>query len=343
MASSRLLLRGAFLGDPADFLVDGLDGVVGTVGARAGIADEHRRMLHPEQRFEHGIGEAALLADLAIEARGQSAAAEDVVDDISRHEVRVAALHARAAEGDDGLRHVEGHEGALRRLCGLDVGDRREVGLGGQAAEGVVEQLAEGCRIDVADDCDLEPILGKHAADIVLHVGDRDGRYAVEVAVGLPAIGMIAEGDFEELAARQRGRVRGFAAQARDDLGADALNIGGVEMRRGQRAPQEVEGLVLVVAQHAQAAAEGVAGGAEGELDGAAVEPFVEGLGIEIAGAFVEEVADQVGDARLVLGVLGRAAGKGIFHRDQRHGCVLHEPGLDAAGRDQALDLCGGL
>ena len=110
-------------------------------------------------------------------------------------------------------------------------------------------------------------------------------------------------------------------------------------MRRGQCDPQQVEGLVLVVAQHAQAAAEGVAGGAEGELDGAAVEPLMERLGVEIAGALVEEVADKIGDAGLVVGILRRAAGKGIFHGDQRHGRVLDEPGLDAARRDQVLDL----
>ena len=114
-------------------------------------------------------------------------------------------------------------------------------------------------------------------------------------------------------------------------------------MRRGQRRPQQIKGLVLVVAQHAQAAAEGIAAGAEGQLDGAAVEPLMERLGVEIARAFVEEVADQIGDARLVLRILRRAAGKGIFHGDQRHGRVLHEPGLDAARRGQMLDLCSRL
>ena len=67
----------------------------------------------------------------------------------------------------------------------------------------------------------------------------------------------------------------------------------------------------------------------------------MEGLGIEIAGAFIEQAGDHVADAGLAGRVLGGAAGEGIFHRDQRHGGVLHEPGLDAAGRDQPLDLCG--
>jgi hypothetical protein len=69
----------------------------------------------------------------------------------------------------------------------------------------------------------------------------------------------------------------------------------------------------------------------------------VEGLGIEIAGSLVEQAGDQVADAGLARWVLGGAAAEGIFHRDQGHGGVLHEPGLDAAGRNQPLDLCCGL
>jgi predicted Zn-dependent peptidase len=52
---------------------------------------------------------------------------------------------------------------------------------------------------------------------------------------------------------------------------------------------------------------------------------------------------DHVADSGLVGRVLARAAAEGIFHRHQRYGGVLHKPGLDAAGRDQMLDLCCGL
>jgi hypothetical protein len=64
----------------------------------------------------------------------------------------------------------------------------------------------------------------------------------------------------------------------------------------------------------------------------------VKGLGIQFAGALVEQVGDQIADPGLVGGILGGAAAEGIFHRNQRHGGVLHEPGLDAAGRNQVLD-----
>ena len=130
-------------------------------------------------------------------------------------------------------------------------------------------------------------------------------------------------------------------AATREHLRADALDVGRVETRRGQRQVQEVEGLVLVVLEHPQRAAEIIPGRREAELDGAALEALVEGLGIEIAGAFIEQAGDHVADAGLAGRVLRGAAAKGIFHRDQGHGGVLHEPGLDAAGRDQPLDLRG--
>ena len=69
----------------------------------------------------------------------------------------------------------------------------------------------------------------------------------------------------------------------------------------------------------------------------------MKGLGIEIAGALVEQAGDHVADAGFACRVLGGAAAEGIFHRDQGHGGVLHEPGLDAARRDQPLDLCRGV
>ena len=66
-------------------------------------------------------------------------------------------------------------------------------------------------------------------------------------------------------------------------------------------------------------------------------------IGVEVAGAFVEHVGDHVADAGFVRGILGGAAGEGIFHRHQRHGGILHEPGYDAARRHQPLDAGGGM
>ena len=145
----------------------------------------------------------------------------------------------RRMPGPPNVTTVCGTSSGMKARCGglaaCDVGDRRQAGLGRQSAEGLVQQFAERVGIDIADHRDPQRVLGDHAADIVLQVGDVDLRHAVQRAVGLPAIGMIAEGDFEELAAGQRGRVGGVAPQAGDHLRANALDIGGVEMRRGQR------------------------------------------------------------------------------------------------------------
>jgi hypothetical protein len=69
----------------------------------------------------------------------------------------------------------------------------------------------------------------------------------------------------------------------------------------------------------------------EAELDGAALEPFVKGLGVQIAGTFIKQTADQIADPGLTGRVLARTAVERVFHRDQRHGRVLHKPGLDAS------------
>ena len=65
----------------------------------------------------------------------------------------------------------------------------------------------------------------------------------------------------------------------------------------------------------------------------------MESLGIQLAGPFIEQARDQITDPGLAGGILARTAAEGIFHRDQRHGGVLHKPGLDPARRDQMLDL----
>ena len=60
---------------------------------------------------------------------------------------------------------------------------------------------------------------------------------------------------------------------------------------------QQVEGLVLVVLEHAQRAAEVIPGRREAQFDGAALQALVKGFGIEIAGTLVEQAGDHVADA----------------------------------------------
>ena len=137
-----------------------------------------------------------------------------MVDDIGRHEFRIVAPEARPSESHHCLRHVEWNERALRRLGGFDVRNRCKAGVGWQSAERAVEQPAERGRVDISDNGDLQGILPQNTADILLEIGDFDLRHALERAIGLAAIGMIAKRDFHEFAAGKRRRIGGVAPQS---------------------------------------------------------------------------------------------------------------------------------
>ena len=130
-----------------------------------------------------------------------------------------------------------------------------------------------------------------------------------------------------------------LAPQPRHDLRAHALDRVSVEARLGQRKPQIVERFVAVLGKRAQGAAQIVASGAEAELDRLAFEPVVEGIGIEGAGAVVEQARCHMGDAGFVLRVLIGAAEEGEVDGDQRQGAVADQPRLDAERADHALDI----
>jgi hypothetical protein len=84
-----------------------------------------------------------------------------------------------------------------------------------------------------------------------------------------------------------------------------------------------------------------VAAGREAQLHGVLLDALLERLGVELAGAVVEQRGGQVRHARLDLGILVGAADEGEVHRDQRDGRIAHQPRLDAAGRLHHLDLGG--
>ena len=219
----------------------------------------------------------------------------------------------------------------LRQLAEDGIRHRGEIRFRRQRTEGGVEQLAGGLRIDVADHGDFQRVLRQHALRIVFQIGGLDDRQAFHRSVRRARIGMRAIGLLPEFAARNRDRIGGFAARVGDHLRTHALQRLGVEPRGCQRQLQEAESFVAMLLEHLHRAAQIVARGREGHLDGAALQPFVEGLGIQISRAFVQRVGGEAAGAGFVGGVLRRAAGEGIFHRDQRHGGVLNQPGFNAA------------
>jgi len=168
----------------------------------------------------------------------------------------------------------------------------------------------------------------ERAAGVGFQVVDGDRRHGFERAAHRLAVGMAGERRCPPVAARHVVGADHLAPQPRHDLRAHALDRVSVEARLGQRKPQIVERFVAVLGKRAQGAAQIVASGAEAELDRLAFEPVVEGIGIEGAGAVVEQARCHMGDAGFVLRVLIGAAEEGEVDGDERQGAVADQPWL---------------
>ena len=132
-----------------------------------------------------------------------------------------------------------------------------------------------------------------------------------------------------------------LALQRRHGLRPDALDRVAVEARLGQRQPQQFEGFVLVLLAASAACRGLVSRLAEAQLDRPVLQALMEGGGVEVAGALVEQSTTVISASPpLSVGILAAPPWKANRSRP-RHGAVAHQPELDAAGADDALDLGG--
>ena len=106
---------------------------------------------------------------------------------------------------------------------------------------------------------------------------------------------MVREQGGEQPAAGHSLRIFLVPAQTGFDLGADPADRLGIEARLGQRQPEQLEGSIAMFGLRLEGAAEVVAVGVEAEADGQLVEPSLEGLAVQITGAFVEQAGHHVG------------------------------------------------
>ncbi len=224
------------------------------------------------------------------------------------------------------------------RLLGLVGRHRLEVVFHGQPGEGAVDQLAGGFGVDVADDRNGELVAREHATHVVAQIGGGDARHRFQRALAFAAIGVAGKGGAPPTAAGETVRIGGIAPQARQLLPAHALDRIGIEARLGQRQVQKIEGLVAVLVEGAQRAAEIIAADPEAEVDGVVFQPLVIGLAVEVAGALVDQVGGEIGGAALGRVVLAGAAVEGVTERHQRNRALAHQPGGDAGGADDLLD-----
>jgi hypothetical protein len=192
--------------------------------------------------------------------------------------------------------------------------------------------------VDVADRGDLEVAAREHAVHIGPEIVGGDGGDGFQRAVGRLAIGMVRESGLPPCPRGDAVRIGRLAPQLGNDLRAHAVDCVGVEARLVEREPQQVDALILAVAQHADRAVEIVAGHGEAKLDGVVLDPLLERLGGELAGALIQQSRRQVADACLDGGIFAGAAQEGEIERHQRQRRLAHQPGLDAARRHHAFD-----
>lgn len=88
-------------------------------------------------------------------------------------------------------------------------------------------------------------------------------------------------------------------------------------------------------------AAELVPAGIEAHFDREVIQPCLEGERVHVAGAFVQKAGHHVAQADAVFRIVGRPTVKREAHGDDRKRRLVDQPGLDAAGADDALHLGG--
>jgi hypothetical protein len=97
--------------------------------------------------------------------------------------------------------------------------------------------------------------------------------------------------------------------------------------------------LVAVFGQHGGGDGDGVVARVEAEGGGKPLAGLLERAGIHLARALLEEGHHQVDGAALALAVEVAAAANVDLQRREGDGVLLYQPGLDAAGGGDLLDL----
>ncbi len=161
-----------------------------------------------------------------------------------------------------------------------------------------------------------------------LEVGGADGGQAFRVAIDGVGIGMIAEIDAVEAVGGDRGGIARVLRDGLEHLCAHALDRIGVEARMPERQRDEAEGVPRLRRQRADRQRQPVAVGRHRKLNGAVGDLGLIGFGSERAGAFVEQVRGEGGEAGLAGGIVGRAGGQRDADGDHRHGVIFLEPDL---------------
>ena len=119
----------------------------------------------------------------------------------------------------------------------------------------------------------------------------------------------------------------------------DALHIGRVQVRRGQRIVQQLGGEVGMAGEGAHRAIEAIPPGGKIEGDGIIGQHRLEGFGIARPGPLVQHAGDEMRQPRLARRIERNAALEGKGQRQDRQAMILDEPDGNPARAGDLLYL----
>jgi len=198
------------------------------------------------------------------------------------------------------------------------------------------------CR-DVANDGHEGPVAHHGVAERLHQIVPGQRRNAVEGAVEVAAIGVVAKGHAVEGLAGDIALVLGTRADIGQNLRPHPLDSRLVKAWLGQRLVQQGDGLIPVLRQELCRHRHRVVEHIIAKTCGQSLARGLKGLGIQIARALFNKRGHQVHRAALARTVKARPALKQDFHGDEGNFVALHQPGLDAAGRGDFSHLDLGL
>ena len=273
------------------------------------------------------ISQATLFAHFRHQARFKPAAAECVVQDKGRKEIRIVARDATMSEKRHGLRHIKGHNGDACCCGDIDVLGQGKAGFR-QVCKQRIDQFGQFFRRDVACGPDVDAVFGDGAFVRCDQVIAGQGRDAVFGAVDHRGVGVITIEFGRSRFAGDGVGVRGVRADRRDHLRPDAVDRVLVKARVDQAFTQKRHRLGLVFGQETGRDRDAVIADVIAEGGSKRLLCFCKTACVQIARAFFQKADHQVGHAALAFGIERCTAFEPQFERDEGNGWFFDQPRL---------------
>ena len=304
------------------------------VRLHAGLEDERPWALPELEAGARAVGVALLLAQVHVDAADELPAEDHV-----HHEQRVivgrAARQADVAHAQLRLRGagaVHGDDAAGRRRRGVERSDVDQIRVdalrAGPVAEGPGDERGEAIVRRIADGNHCRVLRRVHPAVKSGDVGDRQGAQRFlgadrQVPVGVLGIEQLGE----DAVGDGRRQIAELDEPAEPEL-AHSIEVAWIQARGPHHRGEQLQCPRGVLFERRQLEQRRVGADLGIEMRADAAERLVHRERVEIAAAFVQQIAGDGGEARLMPGILRRADRHQHETGDERHFVVLD--GADA-------------